>query len=135
MKVLIDHGADIDNKNEDEKTPFHMAAAAGHTDVVKYLLEVDKTAVNDKDEDDNTALHLAATNKMTNTLEILLENGSSVHEKNDNFWTPLDCAAAAGAYKCVLKLLEHGSKAGKNMGKLMKFSTRFFKSKIVIVFH
>ena len=58
------------------------------------------------------ALHLAATNKMTNTLEILLENGSSVHEKNDSFWTPLDCAAAAGAYKCVLKLLEHGSKAG-----------------------
>ena len=135
MRVLIDHGADIDNKNEDEKTPFHMSAANGHTDVVKYLLEVDKTAVNDKDEDDNTALHLAATNKMTNTLEILLENGSSVHEKNDNFWTPLDCAAAAGAYKCVLKLLEHGSKAGKNMGKLMKFSTRFFTSKIVIVFH
>ena len=92
-----------------------MSAANGHTEVVKYLLEVDKTAVNDKDEDDNTALHLAATNKMTNTLEILLENGSSVHEKNDSFWTPLDCAAAAGAYKCVLKLLEHGSKAGGMM--------------------
>ena len=110
VKVLVDHGADCDNKNEDEKTPFHMAAASGHTEVVKYLLEVDKTAVNDKDEDDNTALHLAATNKMTNTVEILLEHGSSVHERNDNFWTPLDCAAAAGAYKCVLKLLEHGSK-------------------------
>ena len=110
VKVLVDHGADCDNKNEDERTPFHMAAASGHTEVVKYLLGVDKTAVNDKDEDDNTALHLAATNKMTNTLQILLENGSSVHERNDNFWTPLDCAAAAGAYKCVQKLLEHGSK-------------------------
>ena len=30
MQELLDHGADIDNKNEDEQTPFHLACMNGH---------------------------------------------------------------------------------------------------------
>ena len=108
-KVLIDHGAEIDNKNEDEQTPFHMAAEAGHSDVVEFICEHDKSAVNDVDEDDNSALHLAATNKMTRTVEVLLEHGSDVRKRNDKDWTPLDCAAASGSYKCAAKILEVGA--------------------------
>ena len=109
VKVLIQAGAESDNKNEDEKTPFHMAAERGHVDVVEYILNNDKNAKNDCDEDDNTALHLAASNKMTNTVEMLLEFGSDVRKRNNKDWTPLDCAAASGSYNCVLKILEAGS--------------------------
>ena len=109
VKVLIEAGADSDNKNEDEKTPFHMAAERGHVEVVEFILNNDKNAKNDCDEDDNTALHLAASNKMTNTVETLLECGSDVRKRNNKDWTPLDCAAAAGSYKCVLRILEAGS--------------------------
>ena len=106
---FVQAGAESDNKNEDEKTPFHMAAERGHVEVVEFILNNDKNAKNDCDEDDNTALHLAASNKMTRTVETLLEYGSDVRKRNNKDWTPLDCAAAAGSYKCVLKILEAGS--------------------------
>ena len=109
VKVLIEHEAQVDNKNEDEKTPFHMAAENGHVEVVEYILSKDKNAKNDCDEDDNTGLHLAASNKMTNTVELLIESGSDVRKRNNREWTPLDCAAAAGSFKCVLKILEAGA--------------------------
>ena len=102
---FVQAGAESDNKNEDEKTPFHMAAERGHVEVVEYILNNDKNAKNDCDEDDNTALHLAASNKMTNTVETLLECGSDVRKRNNKDWTPLDCAAAAGSYKCVLRII------------------------------
>ena len=109
VRVLVEHGAEIDNKNEDEQTPFHMAASAGHTEVVEYICGHDKGAVNDLDEDDNTALHLAASNKMSQTVDVLLEHGSDVRKRNDKDWTPLDCAAASGSFKCAAKILEVGA--------------------------
>ena len=118
--MLLDNGADIDNKNEDEQTPFHLAAEAGHIDVVELLLERDQNAIFDKDEDDNSALHLASNEQRSAMVELLLRQGASVQQRNNLGWTALDCAAAAGAYKCVLKLLEHGSKAGGMMK--MEFS-------------
>ena len=80
---LVQAGAESDNKNEDEKTPFHMAAERGHVEVVEFILNNDKNAKNDCDEDDNTALHLAASNKMTRTVETLLEYGSDVRKRNN----------------------------------------------------
>ena len=106
VKVLMEHQAEVDNKNEDEKTPFHLAAQEGYNEVVEYILRSNKSVVYDLDEDDNTALHLAATAKMTNTVDVLLEHGADVRRKNDMGWTPLDCAAAAGSYKCVLRILD-----------------------------
>ena len=106
VKVLMEHQAEVDNKNEDEKTPFHLAAQEGYVEVVEHILRSNKSVVNDLDEDDNTALHLAATAKMTNTVDALLEHGADVRRKNDMGWTPLDCAAAAGSYKCVLRILD-----------------------------
>ena len=54
VKILLELGSDIDNKNEDEQTPFHLAAAQGHKEVVQCLLGEDSNAIFDKDEDDNT---------------------------------------------------------------------------------
>ena len=106
VKVLIEHKAQVENKNEDEKTPFHLAAENGHVDVVDFILKENKNTMSDCDEDGNTALHLAASSKMTNTLERLIDNGSDVRRRNNRDWTPLDCAAAAGAYNCAQKLLD-----------------------------
>ena len=100
---------EIDNKNEDESTPCSLAAANGHVEVVKLLLEKDRNAIFDADEDDNTPLHLAAAKRHSETVRFLLEQGASVHKRNSKKWTALDCAAAAGAYKCVELLLENDS--------------------------
>jgi ankyrin repeat protein len=38
VKLLLNAGADIDNKNEDEQTPLHLAALNGRTKVVELIL-------------------------------------------------------------------------------------------------
>ena len=108
-RVLLDNGADIDNKNEDEQTPFHLAAEAGHIDLVELLLERDQNAIFDKDEDDNSALHLASNERRSKMVELLLKQGASVQQRNNLGWTALDSAAAAGAYECAELLLKHNS--------------------------
>ena len=100
---------EIDNKNEDESTPCSLAAARGHLEVVKLLLDKDPNAIFDADEDDNTPLHLAAANKHSETVRFLLEQGASVHKRNSKKWTALDCAAAAGAFSCAELLLKNDS--------------------------
>ena len=66
----------------------------------------DKNAVMDEDEDSNTALHLACMNKRARSVEILLSYGADVQSRNAKKWTPLDCAAYAGAINCAKLLLE-----------------------------
>jgi ankyrin repeat protein len=39
VKLLLDHGADVKKKGYFSHTPFHSAAKAGKTDVVRLLLE------------------------------------------------------------------------------------------------
>ena len=67
---------------------------------------IDDSAVYDEDEDSNTALHLACTNRRAKVAEVLLKNGADVQNRNLMKWTPLDCAAAVGAYNCAKLLLD-----------------------------
>ena len=60
-QVLLENGARIDPKNEDEATPVHVAAFYGQHAALKELLDHDKTMLNSVDENANTALHSAAT--------------------------------------------------------------------------
>ena len=112
VKVLLTLGAEIERKNEDEMTPFLLAAENGHADVVDHLLtlfEKEKHLLNDSDGGGNSALHLAATKNLTKTVEVLLKRKADFRRRNVIGWTPLDCAAANGSYKCVLRILEAGA--------------------------
>ncbi len=106
IELLLDHGSPLDRKNEDEQTALHLAAAHGRTDVVEKLLEVDRNAIMNEDEDSNTPLHLASMNKRSRTAEVLLKFGADVQSRNAKKWTPLDCAASAGATTCARLLLD-----------------------------
>ncbi|TRY67514.1 hypothetical protein TCAL_06427 [Tigriopus californicus] len=107
--LLGDLGADIDNKNEDEQTPLHLAAINGHFKVVELIVKKDRNSVMDEDEDSNTALHLACTSKRAKCVEILLNNGADVQNRNAKKWTALDCAASVGAIHCAKLLLQYDS--------------------------
>ena len=112
VKVLIALGAAIENKNEDEMTPFLLAAENGHADVVEWLLdkfETNKHLLNDTDEGENSALHLAASRNLSKTVEVLLNHKADFRKRNMKGQTPLDCAAANGSYKCALKILDAGA--------------------------
>jgi ankyrin repeat protein len=67
-KVLVDAGADVNRQCEHGRTALHMAAAWGHLDVVKFLLE--KSAdPSIRDEEDMTpamvARHGYSSNRVT----------------------------------------------------------------------
>lgn len=106
VKCLIENGADLDCKNEEEQTPLHLAAKNGRTNVVREMVIRDHSSVNDEDEDSNTALHLATLHGHTKVALILIKNGADVAARNSVLWTPLDCAAAKGWLKTVKCLLD-----------------------------
>lgn len=69
-------------------TPFHMASANGHNEVLKYLLSIipneeDKKKVLNKENDNgNTALHWAAYNGNLEIVKTLCENGADPFIRN-----------------------------------------------------
>jgi len=52
-------GADVESKHNYEKTPLSFAAANGHLEVVKFLVNEGGADVESKDWKGNTALDLA----------------------------------------------------------------------------
>ena len=68
---LISKGADVNAKDKDERTPLHLAAQYGHTEIVELLLKKESIDVNAKDKDERTPLHFAALNGHTDTVKHL----------------------------------------------------------------
>ena len=72
VKILIDHGANINQRSEcNGDTPLHLAASNGYYEVVKVLIDAgaDKTILNDKNK---TAFDLAKEGEYPATSELLL---------------------------------------------------------------
>ncbi|RDD37563.1 Transient receptor potential cation channel subfamily A member 1-like protein [Trichoplax sp. H2] len=109
VKILLEHGAQIDARNEEELTPLHLAADNGRTQVVRVLVNYDSSIVNDEDESSNSPLHIAAIKGHVHVISALLEYGAAVDAKNATGWTPLDCAAANGWPKTIEILLDGDS--------------------------
>ena len=106
---LIEAGADVDKKNEDEQTPLHLAAKEGRNAICKEILKHDKYAVNDDDCENNTALHLACIHGHSRVVATLISAGADIECRNYYLWTPIDCAAAYGQPKCVKQLIDANS--------------------------
>ena len=83
-KLLIKHGAQIDSRDFEGKTPLAVAASQAHLEVVKLLLE-NGADVNSKDNYGRIPL-LFALHKGKENLEViklLIEKGSDVESMNN----------------------------------------------------
>ena len=58
-EFLINHGANVNEKDKDGSTPLHLAAWNGKLECCEFLIN-HGVNVNEKDSDGNTPLHLAA---------------------------------------------------------------------------
>lgn len=71
-----------------QATPLHMAAANGHFEVIKYIIdqlpsqEVRKKAVNAVNDSGNTPMHWAALLGSLESVRLLLEAGADPLHKN-----------------------------------------------------
>jgi ankyrin repeat protein len=96
VKLLVEYGADVEETEEDLKTPLHAASEAGKLDVVKFLVELSPEGIRKRDDCLATPLHRAAGAGKTEVVKVLVERWPDGMKKRD-FWlnTPLHMAAAS----------------------------------------
>ena len=104
-------GGNANSRNQDEKTPLHLAAETCKAKLVKLLIDsgADVSAV---DGSENTALHLltrcktATEAKVLKCLNVLIDNGVSINAVNSSGRSALHEMAASGFSSCVKRLID-----------------------------
>jgi ankyrin repeat protein len=128
LRFLLDHGADVNFRQDDLGTPLHLAASYRALDIAQMLLE-HKADVNSQDRNGKTPLHLLSESWLRSRPEgqfrrrivfvnsgpnpklvhLFLEHGAEVNFRMTNNWTPLHSTAFTGKVETVRLLLDHGA--------------------------
>ena len=106
VALLLEKGAKVNAKDEDNNTPLHLACHKGHAGVVELLL-INGANVNAKDSDKCTPLHRACLNDHKDLVTKLLDKGANVNAKDEDKFTPLHLACQEGHAGVVAVLLDH----------------------------
>jgi len=108
VKMLLENGADVNEKDNEGWTALIWASANGHTKTVSILLEKGAN-VNAKSYIDISALHQASLNGHTEIVEILLDKEAEVNASDNEGWTALIQASLNGHTEIVEILLDKGA--------------------------
>ncbi|XP_067950849.1 uncharacterized protein [Watersipora subatra] len=96
VRILLDHGADIDTPDSEGYTALHKAAERGHLDVLGLLIN-EGCQIDLQDQTyGNTALHEAAWKGFSKSVDLLLKNKSNAFIANRAGCTALHLAAQSG---------------------------------------
>jgi ankyrin repeat protein len=109
IKLLLDHGADVQWKSDLGFTALHYAAY--YKDDEAYLLPLlDAGArVNEEDKYGWTALAATAEYDHVKSAKVLLQRNAAVESRDKNGWTPLLRAVASNSHGVLELLLEAGA--------------------------
>ncbi|XP_072889883.1 histone-lysine N-methyltransferase EHMT2-like isoform X2 [Hemitrygon akajei] len=90
IKLLLDRGASVALKDNEENICLHWAAFAGSSDIAEVLLNArcDLQAVNMHGD---TPLHIAARENFYDCVILFLSRGADIEVKNREGDSPLDC--------------------------------------------
>ena len=106
-KQFLGDGYNVNAKNEQNRTPLHIAAWLGHREIVSLLIT--KGAIIDaRDNDNYTPLHKAAY-EHKEILKLLIDNGADIKAKSRNGYTPLHNASLRGHNDNVELLIANGA--------------------------
>jgi ankyrin repeat protein len=75
VKLLIQNGVNINNKDYYNDTPLIYASRNGHFEIVKLLIQ-NGANINDKNQDNYIALYYAVKNKHIEIAKLLIDNDS-----------------------------------------------------------
>ncbi|KAK6129912.1 hypothetical protein DH2020_036306 [Rehmannia glutinosa] len=109
----------VNSRDRHSRTPLHLAAWSGQTEVVNYLCK-NKADVGAAAMDDMGAIHFAAQKGHLEVIKILVTCGVSVKSSNRKGMTALHYAAQGSNVELVKYLLKKGAnkslknKAGKS---------------------
>ncbi|XP_044178516.1 transient receptor potential cation channel subfamily A member 1 homolog [Acropora millepora] len=109
VKALLDAGADLRAKDDEDRTPIHLACIEGNIDAVLVLLEHVKNSENLRhmDEYGSTPLHCAVTYSDAKVVKALLDAGADLRAKDHVKRTPIHLACTEGNIDVLQVLLEH----------------------------
>jgi ankyrin repeat protein len=106
VRVLISHGAKVDERNTYGKTPLILAAMNGHTETAKLLLN-NGAKIDERSDQGSTAFLLAALGGHIQTVELLLNSGARINERSKAANTALILAAWKGHTQLLEFLLKY----------------------------
>ena len=97
VKKLIEYGAIVDAKGENELTPLHSAVQKGYLDICKLLLSYNANinGVQSNGSGD-TPLHESAGRGHSDITNLLISKGGNIHARDSRQFTPLHCASQEG---------------------------------------
>ena len=116
VRALIQHGANIYDRNFDNMQPVDMASYCGHRDIVEFLSSSNRYALQSScsnlcprsgvfvDCRRNTAMHLTTD---IQAMKSLLQNGADVEAENVDGLRPIHCAVRTGLVELVELLIQH----------------------------
>jgi uncharacterized protein len=109
VQQLLDEGAAIDAKGQNDATPLILAALDGHVSVVKTLLSRGAD-IKARNKGGLTPLHAAAYGGHKKVVELLLAKGANTNDANNRFGvSPLHMAAEENRKSAVELLLANGA--------------------------
>jgi ankyrin repeat protein len=108
VQLLIDLGADVNQRDKRGMSPLDEAALHGNTNVLQLLLDHDAD-VNASGEYGSTPLHYTGDRGEAEAAKLLIENGAEVNAKAKNGDTPLCRAIRSSQLKVAEVLLANGA--------------------------
>lgn len=116
IQVLIKNSPDLINAlrttiydgDESKGSPLHRAAANGHIEVAKFLID-HGADIELKSTQGSTPLYLAVVGAHKAMLELLLDRGANIHGQSSSGTTPLHLASERGYRAIVETLLVRGA--------------------------
>jgi hypothetical protein len=106
--LIAEHPEHVNARGGVEVTPLHVAASAGHSDILSLLIE-HGADMGGRDKDGHTPLHRASDNARLEVGQLLLNRGADINVQNDCNNTPLIFAANSGHAEFTRILLERGA--------------------------
>ena len=105
-------------KDNDGKSPIHLAIKCGYTEIVEFLVEYDGSLISSLDESSGVyPLHLAVRWDKLECAQVLLkheadvlqpaEEGKKIKLHSYKGLTPLDLAIESGSLQCIDELLNY----------------------------
>ncbi|KAK4076779.1 uncharacterized protein Triagg1_4382 [Trichoderma aggressivum f. europaeum] len=111
VKLLVENGADVNQKIDYERTPVYMATYKNHVEIVRYLLSHNADP-NITWSNGITPLWHAARQGYSEIVRLLIEAKADIHARNDEYgWTALH--TVFDSTETVRVLLEYGADINK----------------------
>jgi len=115
IELLIDKGADVNGKDDNDDTPLHLSI---NRNISELLIE-HGADVNAKDCSGGTPLHSIIFNEDKDLVALLITNGADLNSMNEDGQTPLDYLSSEElegvTAEIAILLRKHGGKTGEEL--------------------